>query len=130
MNGDSDAGLAGRPGLIAFLAWLVPSAGHFLLGRRRRAALFAAVIACSLVTGCLLDGNLHGPVAGQPMSYLATAGAMGSGIAYFVLKLLVGYQGDPTAAGYEYGTAFILSAGLMNLLLVLDAWDIARGRKS
>ena len=42
---------------------------------------------------------------------------------------LAGYDGDPIGAGYEYGTVFLLTAGLMNLLLVLDAWDIATGKK-
>jgi hypothetical protein len=55
---------------------------------------------------------------------------MGMGLAYFVLRFLVGYEGDLVAAGYEYGTAFLLTAGLMNWLLVLDCWDIAVGRKS
>ena len=50
-------------------------------------------------------------------------------IVYFVLRYLLGYHGDLVSPGFEYGSAFILTAGLMNLLLVLDAWDHARGRK-
>jgi hypothetical protein len=118
-----------RPALVAFAAWLVPAAGHLLLGRTRRAAIFAAVIACALVVGIRLEGNLYRPAAGQPMSYLATAGAMGAGAPYLLLRWGLNYGGDSTAAGFEYGTAFLLSAGLMNLLLVLDCWDIANGRK-
>ena len=56
-------------------------------------------------------------------------GSMGMGVPYFVLRFVMHYAGDITSAGFEYGTAFLLSAGLMNLLLVLDAWDIATGRK-
>jgi hypothetical protein len=118
-----------HPALIAIAAWLVPAAGHAWLGRRGRAAIFFLVIAAALATGLLLDGNLHRPIPGQPLSQLATLGAMGSGATYFVLRFVVGYSGDATAPGYEYGTAFLLSAGLMNLLLVLDCWDIAAGRK-
>ena len=51
------------------------------------------------------------------------------GVPYFVLRYVLHYQGDVISAGYEYGTAFLLTAGLMNLLLVLDAWDIALGKK-
>ena len=54
---------------------------------------------------------------------------MGMGLPYFLLRYLAGYTGEVIAPGYEYGTAFLLTAGLMNLLLVLDAWDIARGKK-
>jgi hypothetical protein len=118
-----------RPALFALAAWLLPSAGHFLLGRSRRAAVFLLVIGTALATGLLLEGNLYRPISGQPMSYLASFGAMGSGLPYVVLRWLAGYEGQASAAGYEYGTAFLLSAGLMNLLLVLDAWDIATGRK-
>ncbi len=55
---------------------------------------------------------------------------MGMGVPYFLLRLVFGYHGDLLSATYEYGSAFLLTAGLMNLLVVLDAWDIAHGRKS
>lgn len=127
---DTEAALSpGRALALALLAWAIPSAGHLALGRRWRAVLFAAVIVTALLVGLQLDGNLYRPVAGQPLTTLATLGAMGMGAPYIVLRYGFGYEGDATTAGYEYGTAFLLSAGLMNLLLVLDVWDIARGRK-
>jgi hypothetical protein len=115
--------------LVALLAWAVPSAGHFALGRKGRGAIFAAVVLSALAIGALLGGNLYRPTAGQPLSWFAAAGAVGAGLPYFALRLGAGYQGDPTGPGYEYGTVFLLSAGLMNILLVLDTWDIATGRK-
>jgi hypothetical protein len=54
---------------------------------------------------------------------------MGMGFLYFLLRYALHYQGNIAGAGYEYGTAFLLTGGLMNLLLVLDAWDIVRGKK-
>jgi hypothetical protein len=54
---------------------------------------------------------------------------MGMGLPYFVLRFYLHHRGEVLAVGFEYGFAFLLTAGLMNLLLVLDAWDIARGRK-
>jgi len=118
-----------NPLLAAFLAWIVPGAGHVMLKRTARGALFFVVVLASLAIGCSLQGNLYVTIAGQPLSYLATLGCMGLGLPYFLLRYLLGYHGDIVAAGYEYGTAFILTAGLMNLLLVLDAWDIATGKK-
>ena len=50
-------------------------------------------------------------------------------VSYLLLRFVVGYSGDIVASGYEYGTAFLLTAGLMNWLLVLDCWDIVLGRK-
>ena len=122
------AGVA-NPLVAAVLAWLVPGAGHLFLKRGRRAVLFFVLVLVALVIGCRLSGNLYTPVEGQPLTLLATIGCMGLGLPYFVLRYLLDYHGEVMAAGYEYGTAFILTAGLMNLLLVLDAWDIALGKK-
>ncbi len=115
--------------LLAAFAWLVPGSGHFLLGRRARAVAFAAILTAAFWLGLSLSGNLYSVVTGQPLSILATLGAAGLGAPYFVARFVFDYQGAPTAAGFEYGTVFLLSAGLMNLLLVLDVWDIATGRK-
>jgi len=111
------------------VAWLVPGAGHFLLGRRGRGAIFLLLVLSAVLTGYLLSGNLYRILADQPLTILATLGSMGMGAPYFLLRYFLGYQGDLTSVGYEYGTAFLLTAGLMNLLLVMDVWDIARGRK-
>lgn len=121
--------LGARPILAGALAWMVPGLGHLYLGRRGRAAIFFLVIGCAIVLGCVLHGNLYHPVAGQPLTTVATLGAMGMGLPYFLLRYAAHYAGVITSIGYEYGTAFLLTAGLMNLLLVLDAWDIARDVK-
>ncbi len=115
--------------LICLSAWLLPASGHLFLGKRFRALGFAVVLLIAFGLGLRLEGNLYRPVAGQPLSYLATIGAMGIGAPYFVARWGAGFQGRPEAPGFEYGTVFLLSAGLMNLLLVLDVWDIARGRR-
>lgn len=122
-----------RPGANPYVAvvaaWLVPGAGHLLLGRRGRAALFFVLVLVSAAIGCQLHGQLYQIVRGQPLSILGTIGSMGMGLPYFLLRYVLRYEGDVISAGYEYGTAFLLTAGLMNLLLVLDAWDIALGKK-
>jgi len=123
------AGLPWKTLLLCLVAWFVPGSGHLALGRRGRAAIFALLIAIGIGVGYALDGNLHRVVAGQPLSFLATLGAMGMGAPYFVLRWGLGYSGAAEAPGFEYGAVFLLSAGLMNLLLVLDVWDIATGRK-
>ncbi|MFY9823593.1 MAG: DUF6677 family protein [Thermoanaerobaculia bacterium] len=110
-------------------AWLVPGLGHVYLKRYRRGLAFFVLVVVSLLLGCKLEGNLYMVVAGQPLTILATLGAMGAGFPYFLLRYGLHYQGNIMGAGYEYGTAFLLTAGLMNLLLVLDAWDIVRGKK-
>ena len=116
--------------VIAVLsAWLVPGLGHVYLKRRLRGLAFFLLVTASLLIGVRLDGNLYQVVSGQPLTILATLGSMGTGLPYFLLRYGIHYQGNIMGAGYEYGTAFLLTAGLMNLLLVLDAWDIVRGKK-
>jgi hypothetical protein len=110
-------------------AWLVPGLGHIYLKRRLRGLAFFVLIMVSVFVGCRLEGNLYKAVPGQPLSALATLGSMGMGFPYFLLRYGLHYQGNIMGAGYEYGTAFLLTAGLMNLLLTLDAWDIVRGKK-
>ena len=108
---------------------LVPGLGHFYLKRPLRGALFFVLVIASVLIGSHLEGNLYQVVSGQPLTILATFASMGMGFVYFLLRYGLHYQGNIMGAGYEYGTAFLLTAGLMNLLLVLDAWDIVRGKK-
>lgn len=115
--------------VAALVAWLVPGAGHFLLKRWGRGAVFLVLIGLAIAIGVALDGRLPWYWNGPPLKRLATLGALGSGLPFLVLHYVFGYEGALRSAGYEYGGVFILTAGLMNLLLVLDAWDIAVGRK-
>lgn len=121
---------AGRAFAAAFLAWLVPGAGHVFLGRRGRGVAFFVIVGIALGLGWQLDGELSHRLAGHPLEVLRTLGCLGLGLPYFLLRLGLGYAGQLQAPGYEYGSAFLLTAGLMNYLLVLDAWDVARGEKT
>lgn len=122
---------AAAPVRTAFLAWLVPGLGHWLLGFRARAALFAFLVFGSLVFGIALDGKMPWTwgLDQSPLFLLATLGAVGSGSPYLLARAVLGYEGDPTGWAYDYGGAFVLTAGLMNLLLVLDAWDLCHGKE-
>jgi hypothetical protein len=125
------------------VAWLVPGLGHWLLGKRQRAVVFFVVIVCAFITGAAIDGELGTPRPGEPFSWLATIACLGNGVLYLarlmwlngVAGTLGGFPfglaggGDPVAAGFAYGNAFLYTAGLMNLLAVLDVSDIARGEK-
>ena len=113
--------------LAVVLAWLVPGAGHVFLNRRGRGLAFLVIVLATIGLGCLLQGELYRGIA-QPIETLATLACAGMGLPYFLLYGL-GYTGNIDAAGFEYGKAFVLTAGLMNILLVLDTWDIARGEK-
>lgn len=112
------------------LAFLVPGAGHFYLGRRGRAIAFFCIVVFMFALGLSIDGDLYtiGHSGGSLLRLLASLGSMGSGILYFAAAAM-GAHGDVTSITYEHGTAFTITAGLMNLLLMLDSFDIAEGRK-
>jgi hypothetical protein len=112
------------------LAFAIPGAGHFFLGRRALALAFFAIVVTMFGVGIAIDGSMYtlADTRGQILARLASFASMGSGLVYFV-GYLTGPHGDVWEATFEYGRTFTLTAGLMNLLLVLDCWDIATGRK-
>ncbi len=118
-----------RPVLVTVAAWAVPGSGHLILRKPRRAAVVFGVVLFSFLFGCWLRGHLYVVVPEQPLSRLATLSSMGAGAPYFVARYLVEYSGDVLSSTFEYGKAFLLTAGLLNLLAVFDAWDIASGSK-
>jgi hypothetical protein len=130
--------------MLLAVSWLVPGLGHWILGRRTRGVVFAALVVCAFATGALVGGDLGTPRQGEPFSWLATFACLGNGLLY-IGRLLwlngldgvftsafpygIGGGGDPVAAGFNYGNTFLYTAGLMNLLTVLDVSDISRGEK-
>jgi len=113
------------------LAWLFPGLGLFYLSRRRSAFVYGAVVTITFLLGLSFQGRLYTVEAGQPLSILATFAVAGTGLLNLAARVLSDNPGGAVlAVTYEYGCAYLLTAGLMNLLLMLDAWDIAVGRKS
>lgn len=122
--------MKGRTVLAMILAYLVPGAGHLYLGRRARAITFFCIVVLMFVIGIAIDGDLYRlqTSGGAILRILASLGSIGVGIPYFIAAGM-GAHGDVTSITFEHGTAFTITAGLMNLLLVLDAFDIAQERK-
>lgn len=122
--------VARPPLLAAAMAWVFPGLGHFYLGRRKTAALFALIVTTCFLLGLSFEGRLYTIESGQPLTVLATFAVYGAGLLNVAARMLSSNPGGTVlAATYEYGCAYLLTAGLMNLLLMLDAWDLASGRK-
>jgi len=123
--------IVGRSPYVAIaLAWLIPGLGHYYLGRRRTAAAFAAIVVLTFVAGLSFQGRLYSIEQGQPLTILATFAVWGAGLLNIAARLFTENPGGSIlSVADEYVSAYLLTAGLMNLLLILDAWDIATGRK-
>ncbi len=118
-----------HPFVACGLAWLIPGGGHFYLRKRLKGALFCAIVLCTLFFGLALGGKLYIPER-DLLSVFATLASLGDGPLYFLLRFLGYGQGTLEAMTYEYGNTFTITAGLMNILLILDVFDIATGRKT
>jgi hypothetical protein len=117
-------------GLAVVLAWIFPGLGHAYLGRRRTALYYALIVTATFLLGLSFEGRLYTIERTQPLTILATFAVSGTGLLNLAARLLSSNPGGTILAPtYEYGCAYLLTAGLMNLLLMLDAWDIASGRK-
>jgi hypothetical protein len=134
-------------------AWLVPGLGHILLGRLRRGLLFAAVVWCCFGLGLLHTGRFALKDPRQPfLTTLQVVANLGMGPADAVARMKIYgeaaysvhqekalpgresrieiFRARETSAVAIYGTAYLWTAGLMNLLLLFDVWDIGRRRRS
>lgn len=115
------------------LAWLVPGGGHFLLKRTSRGIILAVSVIVIFLLGLMMRGALFQPQGGDLLTmviyYGGFIGDLLAGVLYF-LTVWLGYS-QPDQAGHvhDYGTKFLVAAGLLNLLAMVDAWEIATGKK-
>jgi uncharacterized protein DUF6677 len=115
------------------LAWLIPGGGHFLLKRPGRGALIAACVAAMFLLGLMMRGALFQPQSGDILTIVIYCGGfignLMAGI-FYLLAVWMGYS-QPDMAGHvhDYGTKFLVAAGLLNILAMVDAFEIATGKK-
>jgi hypothetical protein len=128
------------PFLVIFVGWLIPGAGHFLLGRRGRAALIFASVVLAFTLGVLMRGPLFQPpflqsnasaadVLSRLIQWGGFIGDLCAGLPYLLASWL-GYA-PPDVAGHvpDYGSKFIVAAGLLNILAIVDAYEITTRQK-
>lgn len=119
--------------MIVLLSWLVPGGGHFMLKKHYRGALLAASVLILFVFGLLMRGYMFEPQTGDVLTIIIYVGGfvadLASGIPYILTKLFGYSQADVAGHVHDYGTKFIVAAGLFNILAMVDAWDIATKKK-
>jgi hypothetical protein len=115
--------------LICAAAWAIPGAGHLWLGRWQKGITFMVTLVLMFAFGLWLEGRLFPFEWSQPLVALAAFADLGMGIPFLIARAMGAGAGRVVAITYEYGNAFLIVAGLMNMLVVLDAFDAAQGRK-
>ena len=114
---------------MCLASWAVPGAGHLWLGRRSKGLVFLVALPVMFALGLLLQGRLFPFDLSEPLVALAAIADVGIGLPYLVASAMGLGGGEVRAVTYEYGNAFLIVAGLLNLLVVIDAYDVAMGRK-
>ena len=115
--------------LLCLASWAIPGAGHLWLGRRAKGLIFLMALPLMFAIGVAIRGRLFPFELSDPLVGLAALADLGIGVTYFIAGAFGYGGGDVRAVTYEYGNAFLIVAGLLNLLVVIDAYDVAMGRK-
>jgi TM2 domain-containing membrane protein YozV len=115
------------------LGWLIPGGGHFLLKRSGRGIILLLAVSSMFLCGLMMRGAMFTPQSGDLLTTLInTGGFIGdifSGILYLLSSWLGYSQMDQAGAVHDYGTKFLVTAGLLNILAMVDAYEIAARRK-
>lgn len=114
---------------ICVAAWLVPGCGHLLLGKKGRAAILFASILAMFLLGLALHGEFFKIDSSSYLQRLGFLGELCVGAAMPAAKLFGYSGGNGNVVTSDYGTAYLVAAGMLNVLSIFDAYDIALGRK-
>ena len=115
--------------LASLVGWLIPGAGHLILRRYVRGLILMASIVTMFVLGLLMQGHVYKPNGGDILDILGFVGNVGAGGLYFLTLAQDWGQGAIAHATADYGTKYLIVAGLLNFIAVADAYHIAIGKK-
>ena len=132
-NAQASARSAGQssslPLMVLIAGWLVPGAGHFLLKKWVRGALLLVSIVAMFSIGIALKGKIYAPNTGELLDMLNFVGDLGNGLLYLLARVAGWGQMPVELVTADYGTKFIVVAGLLNIIAAVDAHSLATGRK-
>src|SRR5437763_2398396 len=111
------------------LGWFIPGAGHLIQGRWVRGLLLMASIFLMFFIGLAMDGRIYQLNKGDILDILRFVGGVGNGASYIVTRAMDWGKGAIAHATADYGTKFIIVAGLLNFISAADAYHVAIGKK-
>jgi hypothetical protein len=115
---------------IAFSGWLVPGLGHLFQGRWGRALIGFVAVGSMALAGLWMRGNVFAPQHGDAFGLLGFIADAGAGVFYLLAHTFQKAGADVSHAAGDYGTRMLATAGVLNLLFVLDAIEVSRGKKN
>jgi hypothetical protein len=115
---------------VAIAGWLIPGLGHALQRMWGRAAVVFLAVGLLVVMGAAMRGNLFTSNGSDAFDTLGYVADLGAGSFYFLARAVERTGADVSHAGGDYGTRFLATAGVLNLLAALHAYEAARGRKA
>jgi hypothetical protein len=115
--------------IAPLVGWLIPGAGHLIQRRWIRGVLLMLSVVAMFVLGVMMEGKVYGLNGGDLLDMLGFVGDLGGGLLYFVTRMMDWGKGAIQLASADYGTKFIIVAGLLNVISAVDAHDIAIGKK-
>jgi hypothetical protein len=118
------------PALVLLVAWLVPGAGHLLLGKWVRGLLLFASILGMYLIGLSLQGKIYVPNTGDILDILGFLGELGMGLLYMLARFFGWGAASMVNTLADYGTKFLVVGGLLNIIAAVDAYSLANGRKA
>ena len=111
------------------IAWLIPGAGHIIQKRWIRGVLILISVAALFLLGLAMQGRIYKANGGDILDILGFIGDVGAGALYIITLAMDWGQGAIAFATADYGTKFMIVAGLLNFIAVADAYHIAIGKK-
>ena len=114
---------------ICVSGWLLPGVSHLALGKWGRAIVLTLSVLTMFGLGIAMNGRLYDITPEQPLHIFAFVANVGIGLPYILVQRLGLGGGVLSSPTYDYGTTFLWVSGLLNYLIILDAFDIAQGRK-
>jgi len=111
------------------VGWLVPGAGHILLKRYVRGALLFISVLAMFFVGLGMNGRIYQPNGGDILDILGFVGDVGTGLLYFLARIMDWGTAMAANAAADYGKTFLIVAGLLNFIAAADAHHIALGKK-
>lgn len=123
-------GQVGKLIRLCVAAWLIPGLGHLLLGRKGRALILFVSIIAMFSLGLAMKGVFYSTGTGSILESLGYFGELAVGVAMPMARFFGYPGGDPFFVSSDYGTSFLVAAGMLNILTVFDVYDLAVGRKS